>query len=326
MTDWNCDIRIGAMAPHEVSPGILGEILDVDVKLLYKLSNQTPLFYRIYKIPKKSGGFRTIEAPEPVMKLVQQRILRNILNRLPPSGIAAAFRHGSGIKGNAEFHVGQKVILKIDLKNFFPSLKSPLVFSLFEESGFAGETATLLTKLCTLYGHLPQGAPTSPYLSNLLMRGMDEELLARFAGEGINITRYADDITFSGDLGNGRIVDIIRFCRAAAGQRGLKLNRRKICICRAGHRQEVTGLVVNEAVHVPREMKRKLRQSMYFLNKHWEREWRQLDSHTLDCLLGSANFVCDIEPANAEYGEYRRQLLEIKKYDHRHGLAANRKK
>ncbi len=292
--------------------GDLAEMLSISPKLMYKLSNQTTQFYRIFKVPKKSGGFRTIDAPAPILKLVLQRILRAVLAGRRPSPIATAFRHNHSIKDNARPHVGQKVILKLDIKDFFPSLKSPAVFSLFKELGFSENVTVLLTKLCTLYGHLPQGAPTSPCLSNLLMKPVDNEIVTRFADRDINITRYADDFTFSGDLSDDDIREIIHACRTAIAGLGLKLNSRKIHVLRAGNRQAVTGLVVNQVVRAPREMRRQLRQTMYYLNKFGEHDWEKLDEPTLNHLLGIANFIWDADRANPEFDGYRQQLLEIK--------------
>ena len=124
----------------------------------------------------------------------------------------------------------------------------------------------------------------------------------------------ADDLTFSGDPGNEEITGLIRYVKQELGKLGLRLNHEKIRIQRQGMRQEVTGVVVNAKTSAPREVRRRLRQQMYYLNKHWEHEWRKLDEHSLNVLLGQANFIWDMDRDNPEFTEYRRQLLEIKRY------------
>ncbi len=291
------------------TPKEMADRLHIGVRLLYLLSNRTPEFYRIYQIPKRNGKSRTIEAPAPILKRVQRKILERLLPG-EVSGIATAFEPGRNIRANAGIHCGAEVILGLDLKDFFPSLRYGLVRRLFDD--FPPEVAVLLAKLCTLYGHLPQGAPTSPHLANLLLKDFDSGLEAFCRERGVAVTRYADDLTFSGHLDDGGIRDLIRYCRAELGKLNLRLNNRKIRVLRRGARQLVTGLVVNDNVGVPREEKRRLRQRMYYLNKHWEAEFRELDEPALDALLGQANFIWDMDRGNAEFAGYRRQLLEIK--------------
>ena len=185
--------------------------------------------------------------------------------------------------------------------------------SLFQRIVREDAAAVMLAKFCTLNGHLPQGAVTSPRLSNLLLLEFDEALLRYARLHELAFTRYADDLTFSGDPSDAEIAELIRVCRGELRKLGLRLNRDKIRVRRQGMRQEVTGVVVNAKAAAPREVRRRLRQRMYYLNKHWEREWRDLDEHSLNVLLGQANFIWDLDRSDPETGEYRRQLLEIRR-------------
>ncbi len=323
----------------------IAEGTGLNSKFLYLLSNHVPDYYRIYRIPKKNGKFRTVEAPAPVLKRLQRYILRCILptrlpwcrtrlqdtaellrkNRIPFSfhdlprmlSAASAFERGCSIGKNAAPHCGKPVVVSLDVKNFFPSLRYGLVRSLFLQYVREDGVAVMLSKFCTLNGHLPQGALTSPHLSNLLLRDFDAALQQYSLLHHLTYTRYADDLTFSGNPSNEEITDLIRFCRSELGKLGLKLNRDKIRIRRKGMRQEVTGLVVNSKATAPRDIRRKLRQQMYYLNKHWEHEWNRLDEHSLNVLLGKANFIWDLDRSNPEFTEYRRQLLEIKHFFHK---------
>ena len=322
----------------------IAEETGLNRRFLLLLSNNIPDYYRIYRIPKKNGKFRTIEAPAPVLKRIQQYILWRILPRRIPSspaeladtaeilkgnGIsfrrrdlagmlsaATAFEPGSSIKKNAGEHCGKPVVISLDVKNFFPSLKYDLVRTLFQRIVHEDGVAVMLSKFCTLNGHLPQGAVTSPHLSNLLLHDFDVSLRQYCLARKLAFTRYADDLTFSGDPGNEEITGLIRYVKQELGKLGLSLNHEKIRIQRQGMRQEVTGVVVNAKTSVPREVRRRLRQQMYYLNKHWEHEWRKLDEHSLNVLLGQANFIWDMDRDNPEFAEYRRQLLEIKRCFH----------
>ncbi|MBQ9337829.1 MAG: RNA-directed DNA polymerase [Lentisphaeria bacterium] len=313
-------------------------------KFLYLLGNHIPDHYRIYRIPKKNGNFRTIEAPAPILKLIQRYILVRVLPvrlpwgesrlreteaRLRENGIrfrpgeiprmlsaARAFERGCSIGRNAAAHCGKPIVVSLDVKNFFPSLKYGPVRAIFQELAEDDASAVMLAKFCTLNGHLPQGAVTSPHLSNLLMRDFDAALAEYSLLHGLAYTRYADDLTFSGDPSNEEITELIRRCRSELATLGLRLNRDKIRIQRKGMRQEVTGVVVNAKVSAPRKIRRELRQRMYYLNKHWETEWRKLDEHSLNVLLGKANFIWDLNRNDPEVAEYRRQLLEIRRFFH----------
>ncbi len=305
--------------------------------LLYLLSNQTSQYYRIYKIPKKNGKYRIIEAPEQPLKSIQKVIcnvifpsMQNVFYKknflddicvgcekidIPAQyRIARAFEKKSSILNNAAPHIGKPVILALDVKDFFPSLKYSMVLDLFRKSGFAPACAVLLAKLCTFKGHVPQGAVTSPQLSNLLLAEFDFNLSQYCEAGNISVTRYADDLTFSGNLSDVTITDLIRYCRSHLKEYGLRLNSKKIRVLRNGGRQEVTGIVVNEKPNVSRTERRFLRQKMYYLNKYWGKEWNKLDEHTLNVLLGKINFTWSIDRGNAEFSEYRRQLLEIKHF------------
>lgn len=321
----------------------MAEDLGINVKFLYLLSNRTPEFYKIYRIPKKNGKFRTIEAPCAILKRIQQYILRFVLpdkislgatrctkalqsiRRQDPEAdisrkeiiglmsAATAFEPGTSIKDNAENHCGQPVVIALDVKDFFPSLKYKRVLALFRKYTERENTAVMLAKLCTLYGHLPQGAVTSPHISNLLLHDLDFTLKLYALDHGLEFTRYADDLTFSGNPDNGEISALIQTCRQELRKSGLRLNNDKIKIMRKGMRQEVTGIVVNAKMNAPREDRRRLRQQMYYLNKHWEHEWWKLDEHSLNVLLGKTNFIWNLDRGNPEIAEYRRQLLEIKR-------------
>ena len=296
----------------KIDPDELAKRLGLPLKFLRWQAAAAQKSYRVYSIPKRNGSMRTIEAPSERLKAIQRRILRRLL---PPevSECATAFVPGRSIADNARPHLGAPAVLELDIKNFFPSLNYELLRDHLVNNGFTPEAAKTVTALCTFDGHLPQGAVTSPHLANLLLYDFDraiDDYVRRF---GV-YTRYADDLTFSGDLSPERISGIIVRCRRGLKALGLKLNPGKTRVARRGSRQQVTGLVVNEKLRAPRELRRKLRQEMYYLNRYWETECRKLTAERLESLLGRVNFVWSIDRDNAEFSEYRRQLLEIKKF------------
>src|SRR5690625_1514757 len=134
---------------------------------IFKVANATGKFYRTFKIPKKSGGLRVIKEPLPNLKIIQRWILNNILIYQPISEFTKAYRIGHSIKDNARFHLNQKILLKIDIENYFGTIHSKNVYCFFRSLGYTKQLSTLFTNLCCLDHSLPQGATTSPMLSNI---------------------------------------------------------------------------------------------------------------------------------------------------------------
>ena len=289
----------------------MAERLDLPLNFLRWQAATVRDSYRVYSIPKRNGKKRVIEAPSERLKMIQRRILHRLLPQTV-SECATAFVPGRGIADNARAHLDQPVVLGMDIKNFFPSLGYELLGDYLLKYGFSPDAAKTVTALCTFDGHLPQGAVTSPHLANLLLYDFDLAI-SRYVRSFANYTRYADDLTFSGNFGESEISAIISCCRMGLKPLGLKLNPEKTHVARRGTRQQVTGLVVNEKIQAPRTLRRELRQRMYYLNRYWESEWRQLTGEQLAALLGKINFAWDIDRTNAEFSEYRRQLLEIKR-------------
>ena len=234
--------------------------------------------YRYRWIPKSSGRKRLVEIPKVRLKNLQRRILAEILARVVPHEACHAFREGHSIVSCAASHIGQRVVLRIDLREFFPSIRRSRVQTLFHMLGYPEEVARLLTGLCTNSApaevfadqemperlavernvfevpHLPQGAPTSPALANLCGFRLDCRLAGLARRHGISYTRYADDLVFSGDREFARNLARFRvFACAIVLNEGFAIRRRKTRVMRSGCRQEVTGIVVNQRLNVPRD-------------------------------------------------------------------------
>lgn len=217
--------------------------------------------YRQFAIRKRSGGERIIDESEERLKRVQRRILRRLLGRLRAHPAAHGFERGRSIVTAALPHAGRAVVLRLDVQDFFPSTKTERIHSYFRRVGWSGDAASLLAKLCTLRDGLPQGAPTSPRLSNLVNFRLDARLDALARRYGAAYTRYADDMTFSFTSDEHEtLVSIIHTTKAVLREEGYRLHtERKLRLLRPHMRQTVAGLVVNERVQLPRATRRWLR-------------------------------------------------------------------
>ncbi|MBC8874582.1 MAG: RNA-directed DNA polymerase [Planctomycetes bacterium] len=257
--------------------GELARWLDMDARELRRFQPE----YRRFTIPKRSGGTRRILAPDDELKKLQRRILRRLLARLRAHPAAHGFERGRSIVTNARAHQGQEVVARFDLVDFFPSTSIQRVKTYFRRIGWNRRCAKILTRLCTHEGGLPQGAPTSPRLSNLVNYRIDARLAGMADALGGVYTRYADDITISFPKDEPEEEWVMRagepppfslarcpkkiafmraFVRRVVGEEGYRVHRRKKqSVRRRHHRQMVTGLVVNDGVNLPRKTRRWLR-------------------------------------------------------------------
>ena len=166
--------------------------------IIYQLSIHADEYYKVYDIPKKSGGLRSIAQPGRKLKALQAWILVNILNKLSTSTSCKGFEKGTSTYENANAHIGATAILTIDIEDFFPSISQQQVFNIFKAVGYNNLIGVVCSNICTYKGKLPQGSPCSPKLANLSVLRMDARLEGYVGKRGINYTRYADDLTFSG--------------------------------------------------------------------------------------------------------------------------------
>lgn len=266
--------------------------------------------YRRFAIPKKAGGQREITEPLPSLKEIQRWLVDHLLYRVPVSRFAKGFVPGRGIKENARFHQRQEIVLSLDIKDFFPSISRRQVNRLFLSLGYSRSVSATLAYLCTFEDALPQGAPTSPALSNIVCGHLDRRIAGYVLRMGARYTRYADDITISGTFGVG---PTIRFVRRVLDECGFMLNEAKTRVMRQNRRQEVTGIVVNERMRAPREVRREIRQVLHYINRYG------LGSHLaqlgesrgryLEHLLGKASFVLELDPLDRDANALRGLLL-----------------
>lgn len=274
--------------------------------------------YVTFAVPKRSGGVRLLHAPKRRLKALQRRMLALLVSKLPVSPQAHGFVPGRSIKTGAAPHVGRRVVLKLDLKDFFPSVTFARVRGLLIALGYGYPVAATLAVLMTeserqpveLEGtlfHVPvgprvcvQGAPTSPALCNAVLLRLDRRLAGLARRYGYTYTRYADDLTFSGDD-----VTALERVRALAAryvqEEGFEVNREKTRVQRRGGAQRVTGVTVNTTLGLSREERRRLRAML-----HQEGQSKDGEAHRahLDGLLA---YVKMLNPEQAERLARRRK-------------------
>lgn len=263
--------------------------------------------YHNFYIPKSNGGRRLISAPSDDLKGIQRYILRSILNRVPIHRSANGFKRKKSITTNAKNHIGQEIVIKIDLKDFFPSIIYQRVKDVYIRLGYPERVAEVLTELSTYKERLPMGAPTSPYLSNIIAARLDRRFTNLGKKIGFRYSRYADDLAFSSEDRN--FTRHIPFFKKIIEDEGFVVNEKKIVIARKGGQQKVTGVVVNEKINIDRKEYKKLRAVVHnCLNGDLREEMKRWGASNMDgfkdTLLGHINFA---RMLNKEKGE---RLLE----------------
>jgi RNA-directed DNA polymerase len=235
--------------------------------LLQQLVYKSDKHYKVYYLNKKSGGKREIAQPSRSMKAVQSWILRKILYRLKSSQHSKGFEVGESILSNATPHIGAHVLLNIDLEDFFHSIPASHVYSIFNSIGYNKNISSIFTSLCTYSGRLPQGAPTSPKLSNLACQHLDSRIQGYSGPKGIMYTRYADDITLSA-LNETKIRKAQPMIEEILQDEGFIINASKTKICGTKKKKEVTGLVISpDNVGIGRKRYRLIRAEIFTMLK-----------------------------------------------------------
>ncbi len=290
--------------------------IDSRIKTLLSLTNNINKCYYTTYITKSNGKKREINSPMLGLKYYQKAICKNILTGIPVSEYAAAYKKGSSLKYSTAVHIGKPMILKLDIKNFFGSILYKTVQEMFLSQGYDYFMATTLATLCCYKGRLPQGTPTSPAISNIVMREFDNQVSCFCNTRNIAYTRYSDDMSFSGNFDKN---EIIFFVESKLNQLGFKLNHRKTKVIKQGQRQTVTGVVVNEKQQLPKNYRKQIRQEIYFCQKY------SVKSHILHAnltqyirpngdvyykeylhnLYGRINYALQINPTDFELLDYK---------------------
>lgn len=301
----------------------LTAFLQISRKQLFDFTNHPRRFYRKKEICKKNGTPRYLYAPREELKAVQRIIYEKILSLLPISPLATAYRKGIGLYQNARPHCGKRYLLKLDIKDFFGSIRFSMVYNtIFHTGHFPKNIGTMLTSLCCRDEVLPQGAPSSPAISNIVMKHFDDVMGKWCAEKGIAYTRYCDDMTFSGDA---TLYGVYRKAKDFLEHMGFAVNEAKTHFISNGSRQSVTGLVVNRFPQVPSEARRQLRQELYYfyrfgakdvilknhLQKFMTSDGKILQKKYARYLRGKIGYILQVDPANKEFQKEYARILQI---------------
>ena len=271
-------------------------------------------FYRNFTIPKRTGGRREIRAPYLSLLECQRWINDNILSALSPHACATGYVTGRSIRDHASPHVDAGFVLTIDLENFFPTISFSRVISIFRGLGYSGQVSTSLAKLCCLDNVLPQGAPTSTSLSNIVCKRLDEKL-ERFAIEsGLRYTRYVDDMCFSGGEIKKHTLDEIE---KIVSSEGFRTNKSKTHLhAPRSNLKLVTGVnVALGKMSLPKSYKRAISTDLFHIEKYGLRSHlakRKIrDPNYIEALVGKVGYWLFIEPENKRAQHYKQVLAQF---------------
>ena len=293
-------------------------LLGVEVNRLEEILNNVSGHYQEFWMRKRSGGYRMISAPDKDLQAIQSTIYSRILSSVTIVHPAAVgFRCGRSVVDNAAPHLGKRYVLKMDIHDFFGSIRSPRVRQTFKKIGYPENVSKVLGALCCLHRHLPQGAPTSPALSNIVGYEMDRKLAALAADYGVTYTRYADDLTFSGDVFPKE--QIIPQVKRIIRDEKFEPNHKKTHFMNQSSRKIITGVSVASGVKltIPKSKKREIRKNVYFiLTKGLAEHQRRIGSHDpayLKRLIGMLCYWRAIEPDNTYASDSIAALKRLEK-------------
>lgn len=302
----------------------LSHFLKISRKELFELTKNCNKMYRNTQIPKKSGGYREISSPKSRLKNVQKIILENILQNIPISEYATAYHQGAKLTDNALPHIGKKYLLKLDLTDFFGHIRFDKIYSCaFNTNYFPKQIGAMLATLCCQDDTLPQGAPTSPTLSNIIMKNFDDNFGAWCSRRNFSYTRYCDDISVSG---NTSLYPAFNKAKAWLESMEFETNENKTHFISNANRMSVTGITVNEKLNITSDYKRKLRQEIHYVlkfgfeNAILHENLTDFIADNFVCtrsyynhLMGKINYILSVEHNNAYFLDARDKLINLLK-------------
>ncbi len=310
--------------------------------LTFDRKTTTVSHYQRFLIAKKTGGTRLISAPMPRLKRLQYWVLGNILEPLALHDAAHGFISGRSIVSNAMPHVGKKVVINMDLQDFFPTINYKRIKGLFVHMGYSEQIATVLALLCSepdrdsvtldtqtyhiakSTRHLPQGAPTSPAISNLICRRLDKRIKGMADKLGFTYSRYADDLSFSFQGKTDEQAEITKLLwrvRQIVTDEGFIVHPQKTRVMHKHQRQEVTGIVVNEKLSISRQNLKRFRALLFQIDKDGPegKTWGQ--GELFHAISGYANYVMMVNP---EKGRALKEKVMQLRQKYRAGQGDNR--
>lgn len=293
----------------------LAELLEIEIKSLLFFAYKNEQLYINYKIKKKSGGERIISAPAEALKTISAKInnqLQSIYQESLPKS-SHGFVTDRDIVTNARNHISRKYVLNLDLEDFFGTINSGRIIGLFRRYPFFfnKKLASVITGIVTYNNSLPQGAPTSPVLSNMICLKLDRELTRFSESMGWKYSRYADDITISSNILSDKLIqnvssELIIGSRILAiiKKNGFKINNKKTRLGLPGQSKWVTGIKVNEGLNVSRKLIRQVRAMMHFLEQQKSLDpssiesFKQNNKRLINIVRGKVSHIGNVKSKN----------------------------
>lgn len=311
--------------PVIFSPFHLSQLLGISYNRLLSMVNETSIYYKTFKLRKKTGGYRWISVPDEELKIIHRRLNKMIFEIIKPSISTQSFIKKSSIRTNAIIHANAKTCLNVDLYRFYESVSDKRIYGYLHGLGYHPNVAYTLAQLVTIklpkgywqevrqenrfkskYKNqkprvLPQGSPCSPFISNLILIKLDHRIKEACDRFKFSFSRYADDITISSKskdiLALSTIKKIIR-------DEGFTVNINKVLYKRSSSRMEVTGLTINTGVYVRKTLLKKIISHLYYCKKFGVKSHLNkigsVKSNYKDWLLGNILFINSIEPTKAK--------------------------
>ena len=341
----NKDKLSSNMLPQFTSVNELANAMGITVGELRFLSfsrkNSKVNHYQRFKIKKKSGGTRLISAPKPRLKEIQHWVLINIINKVSMHSAAHGFISPKSIVTNAKDHVNKKVVINMDLKNFFPTITYGRVKGMFFSLGYSEQIATILALICTepmvsefemddenyfiaqSPRYLPQGAPTSPGISNIICRRLDARIQGLASKKGFIYTRYADDITLSSaKYDSQEVKKLLSAIKSFVKDENFVVHPDKLRVMHSGRRQEVTGITVNKKVNICAKELKRFRALLHHIEKDGleGKNWKgKTGTEMLASIKGYAEFISMVNPKKGAIFKTKVQAI-LKKYNWQHTI------
>lgn len=299
--------------PSIADPHDLAKIFSCKLESILMIAATPEMNYQTLFVAKPNGSARKLSVPNESLKSIQRKILHSILYHVTCHPAAKAYRMGYSIKSNASYHVNQNTVLRLDISNFFNSISDIQVEKVFFNIGYNTQVSKLLSRLCCCHGCLPQGAPTSPALSNIVMHKIDRMIFGFCRSRYIKYTRYADDMFFSGDFS---LNQVISYVTSILSVNSFKINQRKTKVMRRYTQQRVTGVTVNLKVSAPRDCRKYLRQQIHYLMRFGINDQALRNGTSkeawLNRLIGFTSYIRYLEPENTDVKQYL-EILDFEK-------------
>ena len=285
----------------------LAQLIGIELSDLRYLGSGSETLYHEFEIPKRSGGTRSIASPLPILAHAQRWLDFNIFRNIQISEFAYGYVKGKSNLDNAILHIGSEGILHLDIKDFFHSIKYSTLNRLIISLGYPPSIVRMISKICTRYGHLPQGAPSSPQLANILFRDADEAISNLCAELDLRYSRYVDDLTISGSTETLKSakMEISKLCEKF----GFEINSSKTYV-QTGRKRIVTGISIGTGIaKLPRRSKRHFSFQVFSSIKMLEAGNISSDDPTfIEKSLGMLAYWQHIEPNSRQASKLRERL------------------